>query len=272
MTFMFLILLLGITAMLGISSVSTMNTILSEMLDGPVSRLQLTQELKIEELQQIRQQKNLLLAQTPEETKTALDQINQARSAYDKAFSTVLSKATEEGEATWNKLSALSQEFRKQDDAIQAYVQAGNTAAALKISNGDNRKVIAGMDELLAQITALEQGRLKAADVATDVEYAHTRLILVSLAAGAAVISIIAALWIVMSISKGIHSAVSSVRKVSEGDLTEFAEIKTRDEIGELLGFVNSMIERLRGVAGDALTASDYVSSGSQQLSSASEQ
>ncbi len=59
---------------------------------------------------------------------------------------------------------------------------------------------------------------------------------------------------------------------MSEGDLTKFAEIRTSDEIGMLLGHVNAMVERLRAVVGDALTASENVSAGSQQLSSGSEQ
>ena len=52
----------------------------------------------------------------------------------------------------------------------------------------------------------------------------------------------------------------------------KMAEITNRDEIGELLGNVNTMIERLRGVVADALSAADNVSSGSQELSSSSEQ
>jgi methyl-accepting chemotaxis protein len=59
---------------------------------------------------------------------------------------------------------------------------------------------------------------------------------------------------------------------VSEGDLTKMADITSHDEIGELLGNVNTMIERLRGVVADALSAAENVSSGSQQLSASSEQ
>ena len=88
----------------------------------------------------------------------------------------------------------------------------------------------------------------------------------------ACVIALVSAIWIVISINRGINRAVKTVQTVAEGDLTEYAEITARDEIGELLGHVNSMIERLRGVVADALSASDNVSSGSQQLSAGSEQ
>ncbi|MEH3092771.1 MAG: methyl-accepting chemotaxis protein [Agrobacterium cavarae] len=75
-----------------------------------------------------------------------------------------------------------------------------------------------------------------------------------------------------ISISRGLTRATTAVRKVAEGDLTENVQVNSRDEIGVLLTHVDDMVERLRGVVGDALAAADNVSSGSQELSSSSEQ
>jgi methyl-accepting chemotaxis protein len=69
-----------------------------------------------------------------------------------------------------------------------------------------------------------------------------------------------------------LRNAVQAVQNVAEGDLTRYATINSKDEIGDLLTYVNTMIERLRGVVGDALAASDNVSSGSQELSASAEQ
>jgi methyl-accepting chemotaxis protein len=94
---------------------------------------------------------------------------------------------------------------------------------------------------------------------------------MVAVAAIALLVATGAALWIVVSINRGISRAVGVVQNVADGDLTRFAEISSKDEIGDLLGHVNTMIERLRGVVADALSASDNVSSGSQELSASSE-
>ncbi len=118
----------------------------------------------------------------------------------------------------------------------------------------------------------LETSRLKEAKVQAGADYAQTRLIMLSVAGGALLVAVIAAFWIALSINRGLNNAVSAVQSVSDGDLTKLANITTRDEIGDLLGYVNTMIERLRGVVGDALSASDNVSTGSQELSSSSEQ
>jgi methyl-accepting chemotaxis protein len=272
LAFGFVVVLLISSSYLGIRSLGAINDAMGDALHGPVDRLRLAQVLQMEQLQQIRQQKNLLLAQTEEERAGNIAKSKEARADFDKAFAAVTAKATAAGRVVWDKLNVLETEFRKQDDNIQSLVMAGDTAGALKISNGENRQIVGEVDKALSDIVTLEQGRLEDAEEAGDAEYGKTSTMLIGLSAAASVISVFAAIWIVMSVTGGINRAVVAVRKVSDGDLTEFAEIRSRDEIGTLLEYVNTMVERLRGVVGDALAASDNVSSGSQQLSSGSEQ
>jgi methyl-accepting chemotaxis protein len=78
--------------------------------------------------------------------------------------------------------------------------------------------------------------------------------------------------WISLGVAKGLAQASGAVRAVAEGDLTKTADIHGRDEVAELLGHVNLMVERLRAVVSDALSASDNVASGSQELSATAEQ
>jgi methyl-accepting chemotaxis protein len=75
-----------------------------------------------------------------------------------------------------------------------------------------------------------------------------------------------------MAVSKGLNRASEAVSAVADGDLTKTVTITTKDEIADLLGHVNTMIERLRSVVGDSLAASENVSAGSQELSATSEQ
>ncbi|MGV1802858.1 methyl-accepting chemotaxis protein [Agrobacterium vitis] len=264
--------LLIASSVLGIQSLGSMNDAMGNTLEGPVERLRLAQQLQMEQLQQLRQQKNVQLAQSEDEIKSSIVKANASRAEFDQAFAAVMAKATEEGKVFWNKLAVVEADFRKTDDQIKALTIAGDTAGALKISTGENRKAVNEIDDLLSQVVSLEQSRLRDADAAGDAEYASTRLMLLSLSIAASVIAVMAAVWIVISVTGGINRAVVAVRKVADGDLTEFVQIRSRDEIGDMLQYVNTMIERLRGVVGDALSASDNVSSGSQQLSSASEQ
>ncbi len=67
-----------------------------------------------------------------------------------------------------------------------------------------------------------------------------------------------------------LRASAGVAEKIAQGDLTvQPKPLSDRDTLGLALA---SMVERLRGVVGDAIAASDNVSAGSQQLSAASEQ
>jgi methyl-accepting chemotaxis protein len=272
LSFGFVILMLVATATLGIISLGSLNDRLEGVVEGPAERLQLALELDVYQLQQLRQQKNMLLAPTPEAAREYAGRIDTYRQEFDKNFSAVMLKATEQGKVIWNKLQGLTGQYRQQDDRIRAFVMAGDQPSALKISTTDNRATAAEIDTLLEEVVALEVSRLGQAKTEAHDDYLQTRTIMLAVTGTALLVALIAAFWIATSINRGLRNAVSSVQDVANGDLTKLAPITTRDEIGDLLGYVNTMIERLRGVVGDALSASDNVSSGSQELSASSEQ
>jgi methyl-accepting chemotaxis protein len=271
LAFGFIMAMLAGTAGYGVVSLGGLNATLGEVLTGPATRLRLAQELNVLQLQQIRQQKNMLSATSNAETNKYIDVSNKARADFDAAFEQVLARATEQGKVLWSKLQTHSNDFRREDDRIRNMMLAGDSAGALRVSTTDARTVTNEIDALLDEVVTLEQTRLQEADDNAEAQYASTRTIMIAVASAAFLIAGLAAVWIVFSINRGISRAVGVVQNVADGDLTRFAEISTRDELGDLLGHVNTMIERLRGVVADALSASDNVSSGSQELSASSE-
>ncbi|CAK7254796.1 MULTISPECIES: methyl-accepting chemotaxis protein [unclassified Shinella] len=271
LAFGFIMAMLAGTAGYGIVSLGGLNATLGDVLTGPATRLRLAQELNVLQLQQIRQQKNMLSATSNAETNKYIALSDKARADFDAAFEQVLAKATEQGKVLWSKLQGLSTEFRREDDRVRSLMLAGDSAGALRVSTADARTVTNEIDALLDEVVTLEQTRLQEADDNAEAQYADTRTIMIAAASIAFLIAGLAAVWIVLSINRGISRAVGVVQNVADGDLTRFADITTRDEIGDLLGHVNTMIERLRGVVADALSASDNVSSGSQELSASSE-
>ncbi|MEO3387230.1 methyl-accepting chemotaxis protein [Mesorhizobium sp. CAU 1741] len=169
-----------------------------------------------------------------------------------------LQQAFETARETVNRANALATQrstyeanLRANGPMRQARLDAASTLDELVTFNGQLQT------ESLAEATAT---------------YETSRSLLIGLLTISTLIAVAAAMWIVVSIGRGLRNANEAVRSVAEGDLTRYADVKSNDEVGDLLGHVNTMIERLRGVVGDALAASDNVSSGSQELSSSSEQ
>jgi methyl-accepting chemotaxis protein len=69
---------------------------------------------------------------------------------------------------------------------------------------------------------------------------------------------------------ENLRGSATLAEKIAQGDLTvQPKPLSDRDTLGIAL---LAMVERLRGVVGDAISASDNVSAGSQQMSAASEQ
>ncbi|MFJ6321696.1 MULTISPECIES: methyl-accepting chemotaxis protein [unclassified Rhizobium] len=272
LTFAVVIAMLLGTAIYSITTLAQVNDNWSETLTGPAERLRLAQNLDIAVLQQLRQQKNILLATSTDETKGYIAKSDAARAEFDADLAKILANTTDQDMTYWSQIKELSDNWRTADDHIRSMMLAGNSAGALQISSNEARETSTKIDNVLAQVFDAERGRLKQADQDAANAYAHARSILIIIASAASILALVSAIWIILSINRGINRAVKTVQTVAEGDLTEFAAITTRDEIGDLLGHVNSMIERLRGVVADALSASDNVSSGSQQLSAGSEQ
>ncbi len=88
----------------------------------------------------------------------------------------------------------------------------------------------------------------------------------------AVVMAAVIATFITRSITVPLAEVVTMVDKVAEGDLTSQATVKRGDELGQMMGAMNQMIENLRKTVSEVSTASDNVASGSQEMSATAQQ
>jgi methyl-accepting chemotaxis protein len=88
----------------------------------------------------------------------------------------------------------------------------------------------------------------------------------------AVVLSALIAFLITRSITEPISVAVGVSGRLAQGDLQVDIESKSADEMGQLLGAMKTMVNKLRNVVADVKTASSNVASGSEQLSAGAQQ
>ncbi|MEG3175618.1 methyl-accepting chemotaxis protein [Sphingomonas sp. RB3P16] len=137
---------------------------------------------------------------------------------------------------------------------------------------GQNKPLYDDMSADLVKLVKVNVDGGLAASKIGDETYAAARTLLVAMVVVAFVVTTAAGVYLSLLVSRGLTTAGAAMRQVAEGDLTSSVEVHQNDEIGDLLGLVNSMIERLRGVVGNANIAADNVSAGSQELSASSQQ
>jgi methyl-accepting chemotaxis protein len=310
LAFTFLLVLLLGTAGYGIRSLSGINDTMESMVTGPVTRLELAQNINIAQLQSIREQKNLIGARTPAEVKVAEEKGDAARADLKEALAAALAVASEQGRPRWLRIQELSVKADAVDDRVRAFMEAGAVDQAATLSVTEAHQVVNELDAAVGELIALSKQQLGEANAEAEASYRFTSTVMIGIAAGAVVIGLLAAFWISMTIGRGLGKIKVAVEAVAIGDLEQDIDIKTNDEIKDLVDKVNimtgnlratatvadqiangdlmvspkalsdkdvlglslaSMVERLRGVVADAMSASVNVSSGSQELSASSE-
>ncbi len=309
--FGFLIAMLAGTAGYGIYSLSLARDSMNEVVEGTVVRLDKVHQINALSLVTVRSQKNLILATSPEEVQRHKETGNESRAQLDKLANEMASTASPEMQATWSSILAANQKFEATDDRIRELVAQGNTSAAAAYSSGEGRVAANELTQKLDETVKFNRARLDAAKKAAAAEYENTRMLLIAISIAAVVIAVITAIWIALGISSGLRKIMIVAEAVAVGDLDQDVEIKSNDEIKDLVDRINvmtgnlrntasvaneiadgnltitpkplsdkdtlgvslqRMVERLRGVVADALAAADNVSSGSQELSASSEQ
>ncbi|MCD0422190.1 methyl-accepting chemotaxis protein [Rubrivivax sp. JA1024] len=140
---------------------------------------------------------------------------------------------------------------------------------------------------------------------------ASAKLLLISIVIASLLAAVASAFWIALNISRGLARAVGLADAVAIGDLSQKIDVSSNDEIGDLVKSLNAMtanlnatagvadeiargnltieakrlsekdtlgialeqmVEKLRQIVSEALTAAQNVSAGSQELSASAEQ
>jgi methyl-accepting chemotaxis protein len=272
LAFGLVIALLLVATLFGINSLSTTNRDLNALVDGPATRLEAAQQLNIHMLNVVRAEKNMVLVNSADDVKAYEATIEKEKRSFETLLAKAQGLASAEGKPKWQALGGAWERLSDVHDRVYDLAVANNDQAAAALSMGDGRKAVTEAAAQVQELVELSQGQMEAATSKADADFAQVRNLLIGLAAVSLALAVGAALYISIAVSKGLKRASDAVQTVADGDLTKTIDITTKDEIGDLLGHVNIMVERLRGVVADAISASENVSAGSQELSAASEQ
>jgi len=312
LAFATVILLSGLIAGLGVTSLASLNETMDDVLAAPVERARLAQELSLELVLGIRAEKNLLLEAADSEARTTHDaQLVKERAAFTALLDRIDAVASPAGKAILARLRDERRNFSDINDKIRALVRDNQVAPAVALSVGTERKSVDIQEGIIGDYVQKQQAFLVEAKEAAAQKYESAHLILISIALASLFIGTVAAFWMAMSISKGLGKATSLANAVAIGDLGQKASVSSNDEIKDMIDALNQMtanlhatsqiadriadgdltvtarrlsdkdvlgislekmLEKLRGVVADASSASENVSSGSEQLSSSSQQ
>ena len=171
--------------------------------------------------------------------------------------------------------------FNAAKTAYDDMVAAMGKAVAVSVENGDyfamQELETAGVlrreaNTILQEMIDRGEQIMEESAVEAQSLYESSMLLLIGLLVGSAIIALVAATWIVVTISRALSSAVRLANEVADGNLSASASIKGDDEVGDLIKALNAMTHKLREVVSEVTAATRNVAAGSQEMSATAEQ
>ncbi len=251
---------------------ASLDLTLHNLLSGPVKRTQFALDLVGDLQGLVRSEKNLILSMNKEEAERYTTEMSTQRQDIQGRIEKGESTATAEARSKWVATRTAFQQYIGVQDRIREAVRSGADAQARELSAGPGRQYVSEANKQLEELVTLNSQIMEhtEADAAQQFDVARTEMIIAVIVAF--LIAAGTGTWISWSVSRGLSRAGSLAQAVAGGDLTQTIKITSRDEIGDLVGHIDTMVARLRTVVSETLSASDNVSAGSQELSASAEE
>jgi methyl-accepting chemotaxis protein len=212
-----------------------------------------------------RQMRGMLLTADPAQTEHYRKQIEQLRVETASGIAELTKLvASEAGKKLLKQITERQAALEPAYARFYELIRSDRQQAAEFVSKDYmplNRELIRAVDDLARhqsekmQKLAEEAGRT----------YNETHQLVLAMTAGAAVLALVVAAFITLSVTRPLRIAVDAADRLAAGDLTVDIQATARDEAGQLLAAMKNMIAKLTQVVGD-------VNGGAQSLASASEQ
>jgi methyl-accepting chemotaxis protein len=182
---------------------------------------------------------------------------------------------TDKGRALLQEFQAARTAFWAALDETLQTSRIGTTEAKRRAADMVNQRVQPLQDKYAQAAENVVTLNKTAADEAgksiLDADSSAKTGIMVCLAI-ALMIGIGISILITKSITQPLAIANSLVATVAQGDLRKKADVTSRDELGQMVGAVNEMIDNLRKTVGGIGAAAANVASGSEEMSSTAQQ
>lgn len=311
LAFTTVIILMLVAAGFGINGVKNMNHNFTDMVSGPVEKLQVARDVRYIALEIVRAEKNVILADDPKLTQKYDNDLTDLRSKMEATLAHGYEIAGEQGRPIYAKMQQTWEIVKPLDSKLRELAKAGKKQEAKEVSFGElyqpNLDILNAADDRVQHAKA----QMASAVEGAKSDYGTTSTLLLTITAMALIIAMGAATWIMIMIGTGLKKVTKLVDAVAIGDLSQSIEVKSNDEIKDVADAVETMtknlrntatiadkiaegdltvqpkalsekdtlgralermVEKLREVVTNASNAAENVASGSQELSSASEQ
>jgi methyl-accepting chemotaxis protein len=223
-------------------------------------------ELRAALLNNIRDEKNMLLARSGADLDKYEGELLQERANVGRLVDSITATAAPEAKIILDKFATTRAKRNETQDEVRKLARANQQAHSEDVANrlydlsmGDETRLNLELTDDLDHLVGLANEHMRKSRETVSADYEQTRSSLI----GALFTSVIAAagiaIWIAFSISRGLSKAVGLAGAVAIGDLTQTIESRSDDEVGDLIKALNTMTASLNATAkiADAIASGD---------------
>ena len=253
-----------ITAVIGVIGIRNMHTIdgrADAMYREEMLGLSYMKQANIDLLYIARAEKNFLLSATKEER----DKYQANSAKYKAELKDELGKAkplfyTEKGKETIKKLEAALLDWEQVHQKVLEMAtkeKMSDKRASVELSFGEARQKLDVLDELVAELSTVKETNAKKANDEIASIYSSSFTFMVSLVVAGILIGLAMGVAISRLISRALARGVEVANKLAQGDLSVSIGETSKDETGQLLTAMGTMIESIKALVSDAVMLSN---------------
>ena len=258
--------LMAALAAVGINGMSNVQERLDEIVNDNMVKIKLNSEMSEAVHIAVRITRTMILLDDPAAIMTEKKKLDAARQRYNEAWD-ALEKlpASETGKAARAKIKAAATEARSGTDKVLDLAIANKDPEAVKVLMEEAAPAAQKWQDAIDENITFQDTGTKADYVLAQSAYESANRLMLTLAGLAIALGAVLAWALTRSITQPVNLALGVANRLSEGDLTVRIDNPSKDETGQMLQAMQTMITSLTRVVSD-------VNGGAQALASASEE
>jgi methyl-accepting chemotaxis protein len=267
--FIFVAAISAVVGLVGINNAGKINAMADEMYATELLGLSHIKEANINLISVGRARSYFMLATTAEErskyegdikkfSAAVRSELQKGKELFVSEQAKVIFEKIENQYLDYDRQISVMLDLAKKEKLNETAVDLSNAMVAV-------RKTGAVLDDLLSELAKIKEMRAKDASVESTTIYEQGRTIMLTAIGLGVLIGILLGYIISRGVTVPLIRAKDAAMRLSEGDLTVRTASSAKDETGQLLQAMDTMITKLSQVVAD-------VNGGAQSLSSASEE
>jgi len=258
--FLVVCIITAVVGLLGIRNMGTINKMADVMYERELLGTSHIKEANINLVYISRAERNFLLSSSQEQREDYLKNIEK----YKENYKAELAKAkplfiSEKGKELFGKLEAANEEWLKVQQKVidlGAKESLVDKRQSVDLCLGEARAKQGVVDDYMTELSKMKEENAKSASEETTRIYKSSLTLMIVLVACGVLLGLAIGFFLSRQIGRALGQGVEVAKKLAQGDLSVEIKETSKDETGQLLAAMRTMVESIKALTADSMMLS----------------